>query len=106
MKILTINREKTKAWNQVAFNVDEPLASDVFRMVRYGVMKLRLEGNVLHCSFPDNGTNGGIMPRTIEGLNEAFALAQSQADAKAAELARQHDRMLDQVSTQSGIPLE
>ncbi len=100
MKVVSINREKTVGFKQIAFNVDQELSPEIFSKISYGSLKISGSGTVLIVQLPAD-SDAPFTAASLSTLNQKLSDAQAILDDTAAK----REKMLQDIAKNVGLPL-
>lgn len=100
MKVISINAAKTINSEQIALNVDEELTPELVERIHYGVLEITGTGKVLLVKLPENSYTP-FTAASVATLNGKLAEAKDELQ----RIEDKHQRMLQAISTNTGLPL-
>lgn len=100
MKVVSINREKTVGFKQIAFNVDHELSQEFISKISYGSLKFTGSGTVLVVQLPAD-SDAPFSAASISTLNQKLSEVQALFD----EATAKRERTLQAIANNTGLPL-
>lgn len=100
MQVISVNRENTVSQKKIAFNVDEDLTPEFVKQIEYGNLKFSGQGRLLIVQIPVDGEN--FDSNSVDSLNTILSEVKTAID----EQRQKRDRMLNQISNATGLPLD
>lgn len=100
MKVVSVNREKTVGFKQIAFNVDQELSPEFVSKISYGSLKITGSGTVLIVQLPADADTP-FSAASVSTLNQKLSDAQDAID----EATAKREKMLQAIANNVGLPL-
>ena len=100
MQVISVNRENTVSQKKIAFNVDEDLTPEFVQRIQYGNLNISGQDRLLIVEIPEDGEH--FDRDSVESLNTILSEVKTAID----DQRRKRDRMLNQISSVTCLPLD